>query len=96
MNEQHTTAWPDVIMGISFGLGFLILVTIIVVVCIRAFVSTKQASAALARDDAYRKLAENYDAHLTRAATNERDMRDELAFIRGRVEAMEQLLRSVD
>ncbi|GGK19304.1 hypothetical protein GCM10010124_09880 [Pilimelia terevasa] len=94
--KDNVPAWPEVVMGIGFGLGFLVLLTIVLVVSIRAFTQTKQASAALARDDAYRRLAEQYDAHLTRAATAERDMRDELAFIRSRVEAVETLLRSVD
>lgn len=94
--DERATPWSEVVIGITFGMGFLVLLTIVVVVVIRAVTRTKVANAALTRDDAYRKLAENYDAHLSRTAAAERDIRDELASIRARIEAIESLLRSVD
>lgn len=94
--EQDTTSWPEVILAVTFGFGVLVLGTILIVVVIRTLAANTQAKAAAARDDAFRMLAESYDALLQRTTVAQQANTEQLAQIRTRVESMEHLMRTVE
>lgn len=95
MPEDNEIDWTGVIFGVTFGFGFLVLMTILIVVGVRTWASNKQAAAALARDDAFRKLAESYDSLLQRTAVAQQATAADLAELRGSVTQMEKLMREV-
>lgn len=90
------TDWEGVIFGIGFGLGFFILGTIILVVVIKQFGESRRAKMLVAREEAYRQLAERYDALQAEAVTHQRQTLDELRALAARTASIEQLLRTVD
>ncbi len=88
--------WESVIFGVGFGLGFLILGTIILIVVIRQFGESRRAKMLVAREEAYRQLAERYDALQAEAAATQRQTLDELRALNQRTSSIETLLRSVE
>lgn len=83
-------------MAVTFGFGFLVLATTLLVVIIKTWAANARAKAEIARDDAFRKLAESYDSLLQRTAVSQRSTSEELVQIRAKVEAMEHLMRTVE
>ena len=72
---------------------FLLLGVILLVVW-QGFV-TWRARASIARDDAYRKLAEQFSVAQQRTAEEQQKISDDLGDLRARVAAIEKLLREV-
>ena len=56
---------------------------------------TWRTRASLARDDAYRKLAEQFAAEQRKAAEEQQKISEDLGDLRARVAAIEKLLREV-
>lgn len=83
------------IWGMVFVLGMTALATTITVVIIWQKFETQRAMAALAREEAYQKLAERSVAGLERAADGQQKLVEELSVLRARVDSMEKLLREV-
>jgi hypothetical protein len=79
----------DAAFGMTFVLGILPLVTVIIVVSIWQFASNQRAKASAAREEAYRKLAEEAVKTQTEIAETLKEMRPKLA-------AIEKLLREVE
>jgi ABC-type dipeptide/oligopeptide/nickel transport system permease subunit len=75
--------------GMAFTLGLLTLVTVIIVVSIWQFATTQRAKASIAREEAYRKLAEESAKTQAEIAEALKEMRPQLA-------AIEKLLREVE
>jgi len=75
--------------GMFFVLGTLALMTVIIVVSIWQFASTQRAKASIAREEAYRRLAEDAVKTQTEIAEALKEMRPQLA-------AIEKLLREVE
>jgi hypothetical protein len=80
---------PMAIPGMNFVLGLLVLITVIIVVSIWQFATTQRAKASIAREEAYRKLAEESLKTQTEIADALKEMRPKLA-------AVEKLLREVE
>jgi hypothetical protein len=80
---------PMAIPGMNFVLGLLVLITVIIVVSIWQFATTQRAKASIAREEAYRKLAEESLRTQTEIADALKEMRPKLA-------AVEKLLREVE
>ena len=78
----------DAAFGMTFVLGILALVTVIIVVSIWQFASNQRAKASAAREEAYRKLVEEAVKTQTEIAGALKEMRPQLA-------AIEKLLREV-
>lgn len=76
-------------VGMAFVLGILALITVIIVVAIWQFSATQRARASVAREEAYRKLAEEAVKTQTEIAEALKEMRPQLA-------AIEKLLREVE
>jgi hypothetical protein len=93
---DEPTSWPEVTIAVTFGFGVLALGTIVLIVVIRTLASFSQARAAAARDDAFRKLAESYDSMLQRVTVAQQSTAQDMAEVRRKVEAMENLMRSVE
>jgi cell division protein FtsB len=80
---------PMAIPGMTFVLGLLTLATIIIVVSIWQFAANERAKASIAREEAYRKLAEESAKTQAEIAQALKEMRPQLA-------AIEKLLRQVE
>lgn len=80
---------PMAVWGMWFAFGIMLLLTVIVTVVIWQLFATRRAHAALARDDAYRKLAE-------RATEAQQKTSEDLSDLRQRVERIEKLLSEVE
>ncbi|MDQ3646565.1 MAG: hypothetical protein M3345_06470 [Actinomycetota bacterium] len=96
MNTENITSWPEVVIAVAFGLGVLVLTTIVVVVVIKAWARHTEVKAEVARDEAFRKLAESYDSLLHRTAAAQQAANEELTRIGAGVETMTQLLRAAE
>lgn len=75
--------------GMAFTLGLLTLVTVIIVVSIWQFATTQRAKASIAREEAYRKLAEE-------SAKTQAEIAEALREMRPQLTAIEKLLREVE
>lgn len=85
MSESDKLDWPTTAMG----LGVLTLCTIVIVVVIWQAAVTWRARAKLAREDEYRGLA-------ARATVAQEKTAAELAELRARLDAVEEVLHQVD
>lgn len=81
--------------GMIMGAAVLTLVTIIIVTVIIQFSAMWRAKARLAREDEFRKLAEQAVAARASAAVTEQSLVESLSDIRLRLAAIEKLLREV-
>jgi len=75
--------------GMVFTLGILALATIIIVVSIWQFAANERAKASIAREEAYRKLAEE-------TAKTQTEIAEALKEIRPKITEIEKLLREVE
>lgn len=80
---------PATIAGIWAGIAFLLGSFAFAAVIIWQFMKTRRANATLAREDSYRKLAEE-------AVAAERQTGRELAELRERAAEIERILRQVE
>lgn len=93
----------DIIFGIG-GMGFVLfiltLITIVAVVVISQVLKTSRAKAAsmaeIARDEAYRKLAEKAVSAQQMIAGEQQRISKDLAEMKGSIQAMEKMLREVE
>jgi len=88
------------IAGMGFVLVILSLITIILVVIIWQALKTERSKtlskAMLARDEAYRKLAEETAAAQKKMLEDHRRMAEDLADMRQRIVSIEKMLREVE
>lgn len=92
----------DIIFGLG-GMGFvlfiLMLITIVAVVVISQALKTSRARttgrAEIARDEAYRKLAEESIAVQRKMAEDQRKITNDLSEMKARINAIEKMLREV-
>lgn len=80
---------PTAVWGMWFAFGLMLLFTIILVVVIWQLFATRRAHAVLARDEAYRKLAEQ-------VAESQQQTAKDLAELKERVASIEQVLKEVE
>lgn len=80
---------PMAVPGMWFAFGLLMLITVILVVVIWQLFATRRAHAALTRDEAYKKLAEQ-------ATEAQRKSAEDLADLRERVIRIEKMLKEVE
>ncbi len=93
----------EIIFGIG-GMGFVLvilsLITIVAVVVISQVLKTSRAKAAsmaeIARDEAYRKLAEEAVSVQRMIAEDQQKIVKDLSEMKERIKAMEKMLREVD
>jgi hypothetical protein len=83
-------------MAVFFGLGFLVLATIITVVVLTQVGSYSRARIARRQEDRFRELGERYEALARSAADHQERATAELAEIRERLSAIEKILREVE
>lgn len=81
--------------GMIMGAAVLTLVTIIIVTIIIQLSAMWRAKARLAREDEYRKLAEQAAAASASAASVGQRLADDLSDVKARLAAIEKLLREV-
>lgn len=87
--------WPVAVVATTTIFCVMALLTILVVVVIRTMAANNRARAEIARDDAFRKLAESYDSLLQRSTVAGQNTAAELVELRTRVDSMERLMREV-
>ena len=80
---------PAAEWGMLFAFGLMFLITVIIIVIVWQLFATRRAHAALSRDEAYRKIAEQ-------ANETQRKTHEELADLRQRIERIEKLLSEVE
>jgi hypothetical protein len=95
-DPQNDLDWETVTIASIFGFGFLALVTILIVVVVREIGSNKRAQAAIARDEAFKKLTERYDTFSASAASTQERNATDIAEVKRRLGDIEELLRSVN
>lgn len=79
---------PDA-AGMAFAFGVLALITLVIIVVLWQLAATYRARAAVAREEAYRQLAEQ-------TANNQREITSALNEILPKITAIETMLREVD
>lgn len=87
---MNTEAW-----GMIFALVLFALITVLIVVVVWQGFATWRARASVAREEAYRKLAEQSAAAQQRTAEEEQKISEDLGDLRARVATIEKLLRDV-
>jgi hypothetical protein len=80
---------PMAVWGMMFAFGLMLLITVILVVVVWQLFTTRRAHAVLARDEAFRKLAEQ-------ATDAQHKTAEDLADIRQRIERIERVLKEVE
>jgi hypothetical protein len=80
---------PMAVPGMWFAFGMMLLITSILIVVIWQLFATRRAHAVLARDEAYRKLAEQ-------ATESQGKTAEELADLRERIVRIEKVLKEVE
>ena len=83
--------WPTAIIAV----GSIAMITIIVSVAIWQVLASWRARMSIAREDAYRKLADQSVAAQERLADQQSRMADDLASVNDRVARIEKLLKDV-
>ena len=87
---MNTEAW-----GMIFALVLFALITILIVVVVWQGFATWRARASVAREEAYRKLAEKSTVAQQRTAEEQQKISEDLGDLRARVATTEKLLRDV-
>lgn len=80
---------PMAVPGMTFAFGILALFTVIILVVVWQLFATRRAHAALTRDDAYKKLAEQ-------ATEAQQKSAEDLADLRERIIRIETMLKEVE
>lgn len=80
---------PMAVPGMWFAFGIIFLFTVILIVVIWQLFATRRAHAELARDEAYRKLAEQ-------SVETQQQTAADLADLRERIERIEKVLKEVE
>lgn len=84
------------VFGMFFTIALLVMITVVIVVVIWQSFVTKRARMSVAREEAYRKLAEQATAAQQTTANVEQKIVDGVEELRTRVAAIEKLLRDVE
>ncbi len=87
--------WREVIFGLGFGLGLIVLAAIVLVFVMKYGSRIWEAKATATSLEQYRKVAEQAAAAQQRTVEVEEQIARELADLRDRVTSMEKLLREV-
>jgi hypothetical protein len=85
------TSWPDAIVAV----GGIAMITIIVAVATWQGFAAWRARMSIAREEAYRQLAEENLSAQTRLAVQQQRLADDLTSINERVTGIEKLLKDV-
>lgn len=88
--------WPTVVIALGFGMGVLVLTTILIVVVVREIGRSKRARAEIAREAEYKLLAERYDTFTSSTAAAQERYATDVAEVRRRLTEVEALLRTVE
>ena len=79
--------------GMIFALVMFALITVLIAVVVWQGFATWRARASVAREEAYRKLAEQSSAAQRRTAEEQQKISEDLGDLRAQVAAIEKLLR---
>lgn len=82
--------------GMVFVLGILTLLAVIIIVVVWQGLATYRARATVAREEAYRKLAEQVTGALQKTSDQQQQIAAELGDLRGHVATIEKILREVE
>ena len=85
---MNTEVW-----GMIFALVLFALITFLIVVVVWQGFATWRARASVAREEAYRKLAEQSTAAQRRTAEEQQKISEDLGDLRAQIAAIEKLLR---
>jgi len=85
---MNTEVW-----GMIFALVLFALITFLIVVVVWQGFATWRARASVAREEAYRKLAEQSSAAQRRTAEEQQKISEDLGDLRAQIAAIEKLLR---
>lgn len=88
---MNQASWGNVIVIV-----FLVVVAAILIVIIWQHFATRRATAALLREDEYKKLAERGTAAQEHIAQELRAASEELADLRGRVAEIERMMKEIE
>ena len=92
-NDEIPEDFPAALAAIVVTM--FVMVGIVIAVAIWQGMATWRARMSIAREEAYRKLAENYEATNSRTADLLASMKNDLADLRTRTAEMERLMKEV-
>ena len=84
------------ILGMFYPLLLFVLITLIIVVVLWQGFATYRARATIAREEAYRKLAEQATSAIQKTAEDQQKIAEGVDELRARVAAIEKMLRDVN
>lgn len=82
--------------GVFFGLGFLVLATVVLVVVLIQLGAFSKARISRRQEDEFRALSERYEALAVASTDTQQTAAAELTAIRGRLDEIERMLREVE
>jgi hypothetical protein len=85
------TDWPEAMIAV----GGIAMVTIIAAIAIWQVLASWRARMSVAREEAYRKLAEESNANQERVLAQQQTIATDLSGLREKVEGIEKMLRDV-
>ena len=94
-SSENTLDWPAVAIATA-SMAFVVLVAVVGVLVLREFGRNRQAQAAIAREEAFKRLAERYDSFTASASSTQERQATEISEVRRRLGEIEELLRSVE
>lgn len=94
--ESTSAEWPETVMAVVFGFGFLVLLTVVAVVLTRAFVDYRKAKMTTDRERNLADLVTRFEGLAETTLDAQRRTATELAELRERITSVERILRSVD
>ena len=94
--DGNDTPWSSEALGIMFAFGFLALVTVLVVVLVRAVADYRKAKMIAGNEQQYRTLVQRYEQLAETTLDAQQRACTELVELRTRVAGVEQVLRTVE
>ncbi len=82
--------------GVFFGLGFLVLATVVLVVVLIQLGAFSRARISRRQEDEFQALSEKYEALAVESTDTQQTTVAELTAIRGRLDEIERMLREVE
>lgn len=94
--SQTGMAWQDIVFILGISLGALSIIASVIWMALRTWQVRMATQVDIAREAAYRKLAEEFQVAQQQTAAELRAVSDALTDLRGRVASIERILREVE
>lgn len=96
MNGESGMAWEEVVFVLAISLGAMSIIATVIWMGLRTWQVRMATQVDVAREAAYRKLAEEFQVAQQQTAAELRAVSDALSDLRSRTASIERILREVE